>query len=300
MTRSPTEYRRLRGLLLHSKRRWPRIRRARRFHRGLFVPFPVGEGIPGICRWCELPTRGKLRWHNGCLDAYRAAIGQSVTYLWTHQGRPPCPCGTAGTELDHQDALVLAWNTRDPHRMLRAASLKNLTWLCQKCHREKTTRDMSLLNELRQQQTCLMGLIPTHDHRLGARYWASVESGLITRIEFGDGHMNGTKPTQRRGPVTFCPERTTCPTCLIAMEYPHQEDATRDGQLLTMPRRWHIDERNARWERSRSASISMSPSRQRRYQDPQAAAMAAGQMPMLDIDEYISQTPSIPDPGEPT
>ena len=233
-------YRQLRGLALHFRRNWPQIRRSKEFSRGLFGPFGTQQGTTGRCRWCEtrLEQPGR-KWHEECSQSYRVATGQSVTYLWPEYSRPRCPCGEAGTELDHQEALVLAWTSGDPRRIIRASAPSNLMWLCQECHRAKTTEDTRALAEMRSQQVCLLGLIPaSQDHKMGRDHWVCVKGGLAGRLELEDGRFVGTKPGGLRGPVTFRPTKTTCPRCLVAME--HLERG-RYGAQLGMPTGWYLD-----------------------------------------------------------
>ena len=141
--------------------------------------------------------------------------------------RPNCPCGQEATELDHQDALVLAWTSGDPRRMMRAHTLANLTWLCEDCHRPRqppTSRNW---------RTCGRTKLPGGTHTRGPPdghhpppgpgpgfdYWISVEGGIVRRISPQDGELWGTKPNGLRGPVTFQPENVRCPRCLVAMEH---------------------------------------------------------------------------------
>ena len=51
-------------------------------------------------------------------------------------------------ELDHQDALSVAWASGDERRLLRALCLANLQWLCHSCHAAKTGDDRRRMNNL--------------------------------------------------------------------------------------------------------------------------------------------------------
>lgn len=51
-------------------------------------------------------------------------------------------------ELDHQDALSVAWASGDERRLLRALCLANLQWLCHFCHAAKTGDDRRRMNNL--------------------------------------------------------------------------------------------------------------------------------------------------------
>ena len=263
----------------HFRRHWPQIRRSREFSRGLLGTFAPRKGTPGRCRWCGLRTERKLRWHQECVSAYRAATGQSVTHLWPHWDRPGCPCGEPGEELDHEKALVLAWTSGERRRILRAHRLGNLVWLCGPCHRAKTARDLELLAEMRSRQTCLMGLLPQVGHPMGTSVWASLEGGLMSRLEFVPGPP-GTltafhNVSHRRRPVTFRPEKTTCPRCLVAMEHTGRG---KYGLDLGMPQGWHLDEPRARLE-AQGGRRTMAAIRQ---QERRAEALSAGQL-MMDI-----------------
>ena len=183
--------------------------------------------------------------------AYRAATGQSVTHLWA-SGRPACPCGAEAEELDHRDALVLAWTSGDPRRLVRAYGLSNLVWLCRGCHLAKTAEDLCRLSEMRSGQVCLLGMVMVRDGDMGVRRWACVEGGLVGDLTGRLGQLTGVGAiSRRRGPVTFRPEAATCPRCLAVMEQVEQVErvgAGRAGMLLGMPRGWHLDERRAEME----------------------------------------------------
>ena len=284
---TPETYRQLRGLALHFRRTWPEIRRAREFTRALISTFGTQKGTTGRCRWCEFPLeQAGRKWHQGCLDSYRVASGQSVTHLWPMYNRPQCPCGQETTELDHRDALVLAWTSGDPRRMMRAHTLGNLTWLCEDCHRTKTASDLQNLADMRHAQTCLVGLIPK-DHQAGAMprrgqtmgldYWVSVEGGLVRRTLPHEGGFWATKPNGLRGPVTFRPENADCPRCLVAMEH---TDPGKHGRSLGMPRGWYIDQHAARAERD-NPNGQRHPRKPLSPEESRAAALAAGQLTFI-------------------
>ena len=237
-----TTYRQLRGLLVHFRAAWPRIRQDPTFRRGLFGTFKAYAGTAGKCRWCHLPTLRKLRWHDDCVDAYRAATGQSLHSIWGTAKAPPCQCGQPANELDHQDALILAWTSGDPRRLVRAYSLNNLTWLCTQCHAKKTRRDLAHLKYMRDQHVCLAGLIPappTH-HSLVRTDWVLAEHGRVNAPAVEQGRLKANNPLMgRRIPITFDPKLTTCPRCLVAMERPDPSPPHRPP----MPPGWHLDER---------------------------------------------------------
>ena len=221
---SPARYRQLRGLLLHFRRAWPEIRRRRKFRRGLINTFPYHQGEGGVCRWCQLPTAQgapRQRWDRDCITAYRAAVGGRLDT----NGQPlvphsDCPCGRPGQEVDHRDALVLAWTSGEPSRLLRAYSLDNLMWLCHDCHRAKTRLDLQQLAEMRAQQVCLAGDIPA-SRQQQPRYWVLVEGSVTPQRGLG----------LRRIPTTFSPQLVTCPRCINAMAEPQ----ARPGE-------WALDE----------------------------------------------------------
>ena len=240
---TPRRYRELRGLLIHFRKNWPWVRQARTFQRGIVPTLPPYGGTPGQCRWCQLPTERRLRWHPDCIDAYRASTGQSLHNIWGTASAPPCPCGQPATELDHQDALVLAWTSWDPRRIMRAYLLDTFTWLCKPCHAAKTRADLAALKAIRDQQTCLAGLITPqpNDKALGATDWILAEQGRITNLRADTDRITGTNTlAMRRVRVTFDPKETTCPRCLVAME--RQENPT--SQTAHIPTDWHLDERN--------------------------------------------------------
>ena len=51
-------------------------------------------------------------------------------------------------ELDHHDALGVAWASGDPRRAIRALTIANLQWLCHSCHASKTAEDRRAMNSL--------------------------------------------------------------------------------------------------------------------------------------------------------
>lgn len=268
--------RQLRGMAIHFGEHAEAIRRSREFRRALIAPFGYG-GKTGTCRWCRRQCERRRKWHEECNWAYRTATGQSVTYLWRET--PPCPCGNESKELDHQDALVLAWTSNDPKRMARAWTTNNLVWLCRDCHRKKTARDLNALSEMRGSQRCLIGLIPEMRGIPGKPHWVRAESGLATRVQYEEGSLTGTKDAMRRGPVTFRPEAATCPRCLVAMEFPHSfEDARK--RLLGMPQGWHLDETQLRWERNHPGRGPSVIGDRLNNEERRALTIKAGQMVM--------------------
>ena len=252
---TPQQYRQLRGLLNHFHQNREEITRARTFRRGLFPTFQRRQGEPGRCRWCRLITRGRTTWHRGCVGAYRNAAGQAVTRLWRRRRRPPCPCGLPGTELDHQDALVLAWTSGDTRRLLRAHTLQNLVWLCRPCHLRKTQEDLQQLGEMRAGQICLAGILWEAGSPPG--YWALAHGGLVQNPRGREPDRTGlSQTTRRRIRFTLDPRSATCPRCLTAL-------AHRDpGQphLLGLPHNWVLDEGEG--ERHDQPASRPEPSRQ--------------------------------------
>ena len=235
----PVLYKQHRGLIRHFRLAWPRIRQASRFERSLIRTFKPYGGEKGLCRWCGLPTQGRKKWHHDCVPAYQNATGQSLRNQWVGPNwvqnaaeRPDCPCGAPGEELDHQDALVLAWTTGDPRRLIRALRLANLRWLCRTCHLLKTQTDLTALSEIRAKQTCLIGLIPhpgDYDRNLGKTDWILAEGGRAIRRNRKE-FMAVKTTVGRRAPISFLPSLTTCPRCLASMK----------DQAL--PRDWYLDE----------------------------------------------------------
>ena len=226
ITMTPQKYRQLRGLLHHFRKNNSRITQARTFKRGLFPTFSPHQGKAGRCRWCQLPTGGRAKWHRTCIGAYQNANGQAVTYLWGRRRRPMCPCSRPGTELDHHDALVLAWTSGDLRRLIRAYTLQNLVWLCHACHHLKTRQDLRLLSEMRASQICLAGILTdSADPLMGSQHWILAEGGLIKNIQDKPGQQLTGIPqtTRRRTPFTRDPREASCPRCLTALHYREQD-----------------------------------------------------------------------------
>ena len=257
---TPEHYRQLKGLLIHSRRQWPSIQRRKAFQRGIIPTFPSSRRMKGRratkpyepapagqCRWCLLPTkRTRAKWHPPCVTAYRNANGQTVAYRWPSRRRPPCACGMPATELDHQDALVLAWTSGDPRRLLRAYDPACLVWLCRQCHQDKTQEDLRKLAAMREQQVCLAGVIQDQDHgplEHGDQDSQPVlaEGGVLLNIRKGaQGELTGTnQSTRRRVRFTHNLGETTCPRCLTALEF---QDRGPRGNLLGLPPGWSPDE----------------------------------------------------------
>ena len=240
-------YQQLRGLAIHFRKEWPAVRLRRAFKRPLLPSFQTTTAPGGACRWCNLPTGKKhLKWHPHCVHAYRAAVTQTLRRLSPPEKRPACPCGQPGQELDHRDALILAWTSGNPRRLIRAYSLDNLLWLCRPCHRKKTTKDLRLLSDMRATQVCLIGLIPApQDQSMGVKHWVLAEGGLANNIKKGtNGQHTATNTiTMRRGPVTYRPEAATCPRCLAALERPKPKP-----WLIQLPTNWYLHESKAATE----------------------------------------------------
>ena len=165
----------LRGLLLHGD---AALRRRTRIHGSLFMfgrsliegtlPNRVNR-VKGLCVWCRTATTPRRWWHDGCVQAFLAAKAQTTSLIrsrndagyrggenewpWPEMNYPylppyrcaECGAGDVGLELDHRDALALAWATLDRKRILLAYSLDNLQWLCSRCHRVKTALDLQLI-----------------------------------------------------------------------------------------------------------------------------------------------------------
>ena len=249
---TPLRYRQLRGLALHFREAWPRMRRRRTFHRALIATLPPGGGERGICRWCglRLADGSMRRWDPGCIATYRIAVGGRVDA----HGKPlaprsNCSCGQPGQEMDHADALILAWTSGDPRRLIRAYTQGNLQWLCHECHAAKTRRDLGELAEMRARQVFLAGMTP------GAQgsprpWWTLADGGVAPRRGRG---------FQRIHPVTFSPRNVTCPRCLVAMRDPPE-----------LPHGWALDERGMELElrAGRRLSVDERVDRERRPRLP--------------------------------
>ena len=243
---TPQRYRQLRGLLHHFRENQDEITRAKTFRRGLFRTFRRRQGNPGRCRWCQLPTRGKATWHKPCVGAYRTACGQAVTRLWRRNHRPPCTCGRPGTELDHQDALVLAWTSGDTRRLIRAHTLENLIWLCRPCHLRKTQQDLQQLGEMRAGHVCLAGTLwDSPDPGMGTSHWALAHGGLVMNPRGQEPDLTGlSQTTRRRIRFTQDPRKTSCPRCLTALRHRDQSEEGRfpAPNLLGLRPNWVLDE----------------------------------------------------------
>ena len=134
------------------------------YHRQMFPTVDGARGSlypykPRYCRWCRLlvDEKRRLTWHQDCLPGYYAATvnqGALAAYLRQRQRRESGPvacdeCGAQGRfELDHRDALSVAWASGSERRLIRALTLGNLRWLCHHCHKSKSGRDRQLFNQL--------------------------------------------------------------------------------------------------------------------------------------------------------
>lgn len=166
--------------------------RARRFRLLTFNLATNNERSTRRCRWCRRPTEPSLIWHRHCVSAYWAATGNQsalsarlrADHRTCHGGQNPrCDeCGSDGMipdqqklplgehqpmmglengvhvmELDHRDALSVAWASGNPRRMIRSLTLDNLQWLCRSCHARKSGYDRRRLHNLQK------GLPEDHD-----------------------------------------------------------------------------------------------------------------------------------------
>ena len=223
--------RQLRGLLTHGKRAMPHILGSRTFTRGLIGPLGRPQREPGICRWCGRPAcTARRRWHVTCISTYRLALGSVIG----PDGAPvlpmeDCPCGNPGMELDHRDALSLAWVSGDPRRILRAHTMGNLQWLCRECHAGKTREDMRELRETRQNQVCLVAVHETSTQRV----WQTLEGVRI----YPSHHQNSLLfcDWERKLRGTFDPRAVSCPRCIHRMsqgDTEGQQDWRLDDQAI--------------------------------------------------------------------
>ena len=137
----------------------------------------------GECPWCRgRSPRARKAWHDECLVAYLLARGQTID-LNRRSLTPYAPCAGCGaddpTEIDHRVPLSVARATGDPRIMARAWSLRNLQWLCRKCHAEKTGRDRRLLGRIRREKGSAGDLFSEGPARWGA-LWARANSQFDT------------------------------------------------------------------------------------------------------------------------
>lgn len=125
-----------------------------RFRRCVLDRNVIAGRARGVCVWCGAQTASRRHaWHPECVRVYMAAKGQTV-----YAGGAPlialddCAiCGAPATDIDHRDALVVAW-TRDPQRAWTAWCPENLQALCRACHVDKTARDLDLLAALKKRE----------------------------------------------------------------------------------------------------------------------------------------------------
>ena len=132
-------FRQLRGLLIWFGREPERTSYRRNLIRR-YLPQRLGDGF---CVWCERPAdTPRKRWHEPCVEAYQLAKGyQNLGRSVLPSPRECAVCGGSGDELDHRDALVDAFESGDPRRLLRAYTASNLQWLCREHHLEKTAAE---------------------------------------------------------------------------------------------------------------------------------------------------------------
>ena len=98
------------------------------------------------CEECNLCTT--VHW-NYITDRFP----EHESYLWFHKlgmDWTVTPRQTAGgsMELDHRDALSVAWASGSQRRLIRALTLPNLRWLCHQCHATKTGQDRRRMRNL--------------------------------------------------------------------------------------------------------------------------------------------------------
>ena len=80
------------------------------------------------------------------------------SYLWFHKlgidwTITPRQTYNCTLELDHHDALSVAWASGSEHRLIRALTLDNLRWLCHECHATKTGQDRHRMKNLLEGRT---------------------------------------------------------------------------------------------------------------------------------------------------
>ena len=93
-------------------------------------------------------------------------------------------------ELDHRDALSVAWASGNERRLVRALTLDNFQYLCRQCHIAKTADDRRRMNNL------LAGR--PEDWNIGAQ---TAKPGT-KRTTDGDGQqrlMGAVRPQRKRG-----------------------------------------------------------------------------------------------------
>ena len=147
------------GLMVESEQRISNYQRVKLW---TFAPFrnkSEREANGARCRWCRQVADEPRRrnWHSYCLPAYWAATGSHGWVAATLQIEARdrgetlvCEqCGdVARLELDHRDALSVAWASGDDRRLMRSLMLDNLGWLCHACHAVKTGQDRRRMNNL--------------------------------------------------------------------------------------------------------------------------------------------------------
>ena len=78
--------------------------------------------------------------HENYLRFHKLGINWTVNPRQTSNG--------AIMELDHHDALSVAWASGSERRLMRTLTLSNLRWLCHQCHATKTGQDRRRMKNL--------------------------------------------------------------------------------------------------------------------------------------------------------
>ena len=222
-TLAPERVRQLRGLVLAARRVRDVRLASHQYRRGLIGTYRPG-GDDGVCRWCTRPTEGRKRWHLPCVDAYRLAAGSVIGNRGIPMLEPaPCACGQTGTELDHQDAMAVAFWSGDWRRILRAHTLGNLAWLCHKCHAAKTAGDLREAGRMRRAARCL---IVVRDTPRGP-VWSTLAGARV--------YPRRRQQRERQLPkAVFDPQGVTCPRCLwqVARAAPEEDGWRLDAAAI--------------------------------------------------------------------
>ena len=106
------------------------------------------QGMNPACEQCGEATWVQLNHvHDRYPDHESYLWRRKIGKEWSVEARH-VRGGAEQIELDHRDALSVAWVSGNERRLLRALTLGNLQHLCRSCHIEKTADDRRRMNNL--------------------------------------------------------------------------------------------------------------------------------------------------------